>query len=69
MNYMDLAMPLHRRMEPRSTVYEDGSILSTIIASKTHIASMKVQTIPRLELVGALILTQLVDTLEKSLKS
>ena len=50
-------------------VYEDGSISSTIIASKTRVAPMKVQTIPRLELLAALILTQLVDTLKKSLES
>ena len=50
-------------------VYEDESISSTIIASKTRVAPMKVQTIPRLELLAALILTRLVDTLKKSLES
>ena len=49
-------------------VYEDESISSTIVASKTRVAPMKVQTIPRLELLAALILIRLVDTLKKSLE-
>ena len=39
------------------TVFDDGSISSTIVASKTRVAPMKIQTISRLELLAALILT------------
>ena len=42
-------------------VYDDGSISSTIITLKTRVAPVKVQTIPRLELLAALILTRLVN--------
>ena len=49
-------------------VYDNGSISSTIIASKTRVAPVKVQTIPRLELLAALILTRLVDMLKNPLK-
>ena len=49
------------------TVYEDGGISSTITASKTRIAPVKTQIIPRLELLAALILTRLVSTMKKSL--
>jgi len=38
-----------------------------VIASKTRVASIKGQTIPRLELLGATILSRLVNTILKSL--
>ena len=50
-------------------VYKDGSISSNIMASKTRVAPLKVQTIPRLELLAAVILVRLVDTLKGSLNS
>ena len=50
-------------------VYKNGSISSTIMASKTRVAPLKVQTIPRLELLAAVILVRLVDTLKGSFNS
>jgi len=44
------------------TTYTDGSISVTLIASKTRVSPVKKQSIPRLELLGAQILTRLTDT-------
>jgi len=44
------------------TVYEDGTVSVCLVASKTRVSPVKKQTIPRLELLGALILTRLADT-------
>jgi hypothetical protein len=51
----------------RST-YETGQILR-FVAAKARIAPVKAQTIPRLELLGAVILARLVSTVVKSLPS
>ena len=47
--------------------YSDGSIDVRLIASKTCVAPIKKQSIPRLELLGAVILARLVATILKSL--
>ena len=44
------------------TTYTDGSISVTLISSKTRVSPVKKQSIPRLELLGAQILTRLTDT-------
>ena len=51
------------------TVYSDGSISVHLVASKTHVAPMKKQTIPRLELLGANTLAHLFSTVQNILKS
>ena len=51
------------------TVYNDGSISVRLLASKTRVAPIKKQTIPRLELLGANILARLFNTIQKILKS
>ena len=50
----------------RST-YEDGRVAVKFVASKTKVAPTKKQSIPRLELLGALILARLVATIKESL--
>ena len=50
----------------RST-YEDGHVNVRMIASKTRVGPTKPQTIPRLELLGALILSRLMSTILRSL--
>ena len=50
----------------RST-YSDGQVEVRLVASKTRVAPIKRQTIPRLELLGALILARLVNKLKTSL--
>ena len=47
-------------------VYEDGTITSRLVASKTRVSPVKKQSIPRLELLGALILVRLANTILKS---
>ena len=47
--------------------YEDGRVEVRLLSSKTRVAPIKQQTIPRLELLGALISARLVSTLLKSL--
>ena len=42
------------------TVYSDGMVSTCILASKTRVAPMKKQTTPRLELLGATIMSHLV---------
>jgi len=51
------------------TIYQDGKTSSVIVVSKTRVAPVRVQMIPRLELFVAVILTRLVVTLRKSLES
>jgi hypothetical protein len=50
----------------RST-YEDGRVAVKFVASKTKVAPTKKQSIPCLELLGALILARLVATIKESL--
>ena len=45
------------------SLYEDGGVNVRLVASKTRVAPLKRQTIPRLELFGALILARLVNSL------
>ena len=47
--------------------YEDGRVEVRLLSSKMRVAPIKQQTIPRLELLGALISARLVSTLLKSL--
>ena len=50
------------------TVYEDDCIGVKMIASKTRVAPVKRQTIPRLELIGATLLAGLVNTVLTTLE-
>ena len=47
--------------------YENGNVQVRLLASKSRIAPIKKQSIPRLELLGAVILARLVDTLRESI--
>ena len=49
------------------SIYENGQVLVRFVASKTKIAPVKTQTIPRLELLGAVILARLVSIVVKYL--
>ena len=46
------------------SLYEDGGVDVRLVASKTRVAPLKRQTIPRLELLGALILARLINSLD-----
>ena len=50
------------------TVYTD-SVKLCLVGSKTRVAPIKGQTIPRLELLGAVILVRLMDSVHTALKS
>ena len=47
------------------TEYEDHHVETNIIASKTRVAPIRKQSIPRLELLGAVILARLVSSISK----
>ena len=50
------------------TVIDDGAEI-TFVAAKTRVAPLQPQTIPRLELLSALLLARLISTVDDSLKS
>ena len=47
--------------------YDDGHIKVSLVSSKTRVAPLKQQSIPRLELLGTCILARLMDTVQRSL--
>ena len=49
------------------SLYNNGSIKVSLVASKTHVAPTKKQTIPCLELLGAVILSRLMKNVTASL--
>ncbi|CAB3999850.1 Hypothetical predicted protein [Paramuricea clavata] len=51
------------------TEYQDGTVEVNLISSKTRVAPLKRQSIPRLELLGANILARLVNTILKTLSA
>ena len=48
------------------TEYEGGKVRLCLVSSKTRVAPLKTQTIPRLELLGATILSRLVSHIRKT---
>ena len=48
-------------------IYEDGRIDVKLVASKTKVAPLKKQSIPRLQLLGATILVRLAKTVQNAL--
>ena len=48
-------------------LYEDGHVQVNLMVSKTKIAPLKKQSIPRLELLGATILARLAKTVQTAL--
>ena len=51
------------------TVHHNGEIEVNLVASKTRVAPIKKQSIPRLELLGATILARLMNSVRKALTS
>jgi len=70
-----MASVMHQRMRIAAAVYlrtvhYDGSTVTTqVIAAKTQVASIKKQSIPLLELLGATILARLLSSGRSSLQS
>ena len=67
--FTDASSQAYRAIVCLRKVYDDGDISSTIVTFKTCIAPVKTRTIPRQELLIALILTRLVSTVKKSFTS
>ena len=57
--FCDASLQAYAAVLYMRSVYPDGSFSVKIIASKTRVAPVKTFTIPRLELLGAVILAQL----------
>ena len=51
------------------TVYTDGSVELCLVGSKTRVVPLRGQTIPRLELLGAVILARLMDSVNNALRA
>ena len=51
------------------TVHDNGDVDVSLVASKTRVAPIKSQTTPRLELMGALLLTRLIKSIVCALRS
>ena len=49
------------------SVHQNGKVEVSLVASKTRVAAIKRQSIPRLELFGATILARLVNSLQRAL--
>ena len=47
--------------------YETGEVQVRFVTSKAKVSPIKKQTIPRLELMGSVILSSLVDTVKKTM--
>ena len=65
--FCDASSQAHAAVLYIRSVYSDGHNDVRIVASKTRVAPLKKFTIPRLELLGALILSRLVNTVTSSL--
>uniref|UniRef100_A0A336LNV2 CSON015327 protein n=1 Tax=Culicoides sonorensis TaxID=179676 RepID=A0A336LNV2_CULSO len=49
--------------------YQDGNVTSSLVCSKSRVAPIKTQSIPRLELCGALLLAELITSVKNALSS
>ena len=58
--FCDASVQAYTAVVYLQTVYADDSVTVRLIASKTRVSPVKSQTIPRLELLAAVILTRLV---------
>ena len=65
--FCDASLQAYAAVVYLRTVYADGSVTVRIIASKTRVSPVKSQTIPRLELLAAVILTRLAIVVRESL--
>ena len=64
--FSDASMRAYAAVVYLRTEYENGHVRVCLISSKTRVAPLKEQTIPRLELLGAVILSRLVSCVCKS---
>ena len=51
------------------TLYESGDISVNLVSGKSRVAPLKETTIPRMELLGNLILSRLMNTVHNTLKN
>jgi len=65
--FSDASVKAYTAVVYLKSVYSDGKVSTCIMASKTRVAPIKGQTIPRLELFGTTILSCLVNTILRSL--
>ena len=67
--FSDASISAHAATVYLLSRYDDGTVTINLIASKSRVSPIHKQSIPRLELLGAVILSRLMDNISASLES
>ena len=67
--FCDASLQAYAAVVYLRTIYTDGNVMVRILTSKTRVSPIKSQTIPRLELLAAVILARLIIVVKESLQT